>query len=886
MSKGTSPGVTVRGEGYVVAPKTKKVATPPNSPGVKVTGTGYVVSEPITKAEAKQAGVTRITTPEGVNIEAGGFVVAPTKQEIRAIEAEVKKQRPDLRPGENVTVTVVATDEPIATRTIVHGSGVTAHEVKDNFDNMKASGEIPKGAKFEGYDNKTGEISYSVPPPTLDESIAKWRADGMSEVEIAIIKPLHQFSDLITYTFSDTDTRTIGASLRKTFSRERRANDPSGYWSDVGSLAYLTAVPFAWAGDTSGMSTRSIIANTAIDIAYIGSILLGGGLKGLSASKIMKTAKAAGNASVKMDRALSQLASTPVESTRYTQMASKTQKAIQTSHLADLKFTTILEKVRLTTGELSKLEKYSRIKGLKKAIIDVSKAQTDLEKAWQTADKMKKKYGVNSPQYYKALQGVGGEGYQPRTAGYQPKIDLVEVARLESVVDKAKAQLRSAQSRLKWDSPEVAKAKAAYETAKDALNDARKPPYQFGVDIGKPVKGQKVKPGVSQAQTTLNTALENFHNKLKPRYDFKPTPEFKGYAMKWRQQLFPILVEGEPKITPLSGRGKGVQLAVLEKTKPKVEIKSFHDLKLKPIFTEKAAPKTKVKAPKVKKSPKIKPTIRTITTTKEFVEYEPGYQQKVNARPDIRDLQQQVTEIVGSPLEGTKLKVSSKTSVRLTPAEVTDVNVKLSVITREAIEAAIKAMNANLTKNQVREAVETAIKMQLRAITRAKVKQAIKTKTKAITKAVTETVLKLKLTIKIPPPRVILPDGSGHTLTKAELMGAAGWKQGFIYKMTFPPYGINNIVNSRKPIPGIKYYDGARSAYKSIVKLGGKLPKTIERDMGIMDITITTPKGGQPKIAFKPDILQKTTKTRVRKRPKRKRNRPSSLATLSTMRFI
>ena len=91
-----------------------------------------------------------------------------------------------------------------------------------------------------------------------------------------------------------------------------------------------------------------------------------------------------------------------------------------------------------------------------------------------------------------------------------------------------------------------------------------------------------------------------------------------------------------------------------------------------------------------------------------------------------------------------------------------------------------------------------------------------------------------------------------------------------MYKLTFPPYGENEMVNSLKPIRGIKYYKGAKSAYRSITRIGGKVPPVIKRDMGIMDIKITTPAYGKPKMTFTRDVKQKTRLTRRHKRPQKR----------------
>lgn len=196
-----------------------------------------------------------------------------------------------------------------------------------------------------------------------------------------------------------------------------------------------------------------------------------------------------------------------------------------------------------------------------------------------------------------------------------------------------------------------------------------------------------------------------------------------------------------------------------------------------------------------------------------------------------------------------------KTAQKIAIETYTDVAIKAA--TEAATEAAIKAA----TEAEIKVAAKTAAETQVKAITKTAVRTAVRTRVATRLKIFPKLKLKLR-------PWITLPDGTKHTLTEKEIAGAVGWKQGFIYKLIFPPYGKNQIVNTKKPIAGIKYYEGARSAYKSIVRIGGQVPQTIERDMGIMDIRITTPRGKQPKIAFQPDIKQRTTLTRKQRRHK------------------
>ena len=116
-----------------------------------------------------------------------------------------------------------------------------------------------------------------------------------------------------------------------------------------------------------------------------------------------------------------------------------------------------------------------------------------------------------------------------------------------------------------------------------------------------------------------------------------------------------------------------------------------------------------------------------------------------------------------------------------------------------------------------------------------------------------------------PPPRVPPPiprvsikyKGKEVKLTSKQLEGAVAWKQGLFYKLWYPPYGQDDIINTLKPIPGVPYHKGLKSAYKSVRKLYGDIqPSQIKRDMGIVDVTVFREEVGrrQPKMRFTADV--------------------------------
>jgi len=109
-------------------------------------------------------------------------------------------------------------------------------------------------------------------------------------------------------------------------------------------------------------------------------------------------------------------------------------------------------------------------------------------------------------------------------------------------------------------------------------------------------------------------------------------------------------------------------------------------------------------------------------------------------------------------------------------------------------------------------------------------------------------------------------------LSKKDRQGIVAWKQGWCYKAWVPSWGTDDMINSRKPLEGVKYFEGPGSAAASILAKRGKIPPVLLRDMGIMDVRIEVPQEfsywkRKPKISYKLDRKQRTT---VGRRPKRK----------------
>jgi len=117
-------------------------------------------------------------------------------------------------------------------------------------------------------------------------------------------------------------------------------------------------------------------------------------------------------------------------------------------------------------------------------------------------------------------------------------------------------------------------------------------------------------------------------------------------------------------------------------------------------------------------------------------------------------------------------------------------------------------------------------------------------------------------------------------LSEKERQGIVAWKQGWCYKAWVPSWGTDDMINSRKPLEGVKYFDGPGSAAASILAKRGKIPPVLLRDMGIMDVRVEVPQEftywkRKPKIHFKADPKQRTTVgRRTRRRTVRRKLQP------------
>lgn len=250
----------------------------------------------------------------------------------------------------------------------------------------------------------------------------------------------------------------------------------------------------------------------------------------------------------------------------------------------------------------------------------------------------------------------------------------------------------------------------------------------------------------------------------------------------------------------------------------------------------------------VRVRPRVKPTVDAISAAS-----------LARIRADYNLKPAEVTKI--EPMVVTTLSPLEKTIAKSTPEVIAEVE----EMTIKAIQQATDLVVQNKTMAEIRAAVENALRSQIQAVTKPALRTQLQTKLKIITRVAIKTAIKIRTRLKLkwrPKISIRIPtDDGSRLLTPTEAAGAVAWKQGFMYKLIYPPYGKDNIVNTTKPIEGVKYATGVRSAYESIVRIGGKVPLVIKRDMGIMDITITTRRKAKPRMKFKRDVKQRTRLT-------------------------
>lgn len=347
-------------------------------------------------------------------------------------------------------------------------------------------------------------------------------------------------------------------------------------------LAELTVPGVYVANNWSTLETKDKVINIAIDVAAVGLglglfKLAGAGARQLGGvNKATRLAKVAGKAGRELDEA--RAAYSKLQRVRTPKVVNKARLKLEVQHAnrvaraelksvqADQSFLNYLEKVSsISPKALRQLEKHSKLKGIKKAIQDVTKAQKNLEKAWKELDKTKLYTTVKT----KRVQALKTEKIklpgQQITISRHTRFNKSQMAANNRHI-RALQRLRAAQAKL-----DAALAKAG-STLEPRYRPS--PPAAefkgYGVSWGPGEAGPKV----SGRNPTTVDAIENW---LARSREVKPTGKEPWVVQPKTKTATATAVK--PKPSPAKGK---------------------HRLKLKPIYKRaKVKPKPKPKTPAV-----------------------------------------------------------------------------------------------------------------------------------------------------------------------------------------------------------------------------------------------------------------------------------------------
>lgn len=188
--------------------------------------------------------------------------------------------------------------------------------------------------------------------------------------------------------------------------------------------------------------------------------------------------------------------------------------------------------------------------------------------------------------------------------------------------------------------------------------------------------------------------------------------------------------------------------------------------------------------------------------------------------------------------------------------------IKLNEVVETALNNAVENKNQGMTEIEIQNALQADLQQltNLQDLTnsevsneaQAEIQNQLESLTKVMTKVAIRERTRLEEPIKMPKKPILLSSLEQFVqLSPKQKEGSVAWKQGFMYKLIYPPYGEENIINSRTPFPGIHTHTGVKSAFETLIKIAeGALPPTIGRDMGIMRIEISTTRSGEPQMRF------------------------------------
>ena len=543
----------------------------------------------------------------------------------------------------------------------------------------------------------------------------------------------------------------------------------------------------------------------------------------LQANKTIELAQKAGLARRALDRELKVFRSAKGEVARI--QSSTIQGLIDKSMKADREFLDALSGlIKATPQQLNKITKLANWPELKGMIKEIGAIDKELQKAWKAVKEAEANYYIQFNLYQKLLKTPK----LLRTAEESRKIGALEkLLGMGEWGGKVYTGAHPYIQRL----TKVRLLEDKLATALDKFTTIAKPRWKqnvasefkgFQIDWVKPQSGGKV---ADSTTDTVDKYLKTHRSLQETQIPF------------WKKPVKKVATATKPTETPVL---KGV----------KAEPKGKETLRVKAVYEKpKVGAKAKPRPPKVEGKPKF------------------GMKPKVATHSPARIIEAAIVSYMGKTI----FELSPENANKILHAVIPEINTKEMAAVRNAVRAITEAALKEATLTGALIKVEDLIRTELEPKTelQPKIRTLLKTKIKTAIRAEFRARVRIrpiKPTIITPPKSILTP--GGRKLTEEELKASVAWKQGFIYKLLYPPYGQKNIINTREPIPGVKYHAGPQSAARSLVQLyKGELPPRILRDMGIMDVEITrgyTTLGGtrvKPKIKFRQDKKQITDTT-------------------------
>ncbi len=728
------------------------------------------------------------------------------------------------------------------------------------FKELQTTNTNLKDAKFISYDKESGEIIYELPHP--EKQLRHGVVSGVDFVNVTEFNKrvedyVGQEKNFPKGRFPSENSKYVRAEAVVTgqmLNENAKVKIPTA--KELGEIG-IGLIPgvgtvYYW----NRMSTPFKVASVAMDILFLGSafrVPIASAARGAEASVARITPKAfrtefmksaiiasdSGRTSKELTSATRALKSLPSEAlatpkgiTALTRFEVATRKSIS----ADLKFVDRLSGLdKVDTVDLAKFEKYSAMKGLKKAVINVSKAKAEFETALKKVD--------SAPTTMKKIENI--------------QVLAKKRDELFKRLDKFNDVVTPRSQQMRVPSPETTTwTQGGAEGTGFYIAEIRDSNLFDDIDGFLKGKPPKDKGKLSPEEYERNyKAMQESWKKEQP-YERKvatATKESKISEIKFK----PEVKRGEPKSV----------------TMPK----------------EAGIP---AKAPKIAKEPSvfpgITPKVRVTTHTET---------KTLDAEAFGRMTPEKIREIFGDEIQIDAYSTTPLPSVRqepkgkewLSPSEAVKQSQRIAVdsyaqsVTKDAADLRSSLANQNVPRSQINMAVKNLVVTQTETIVNQKLKTEVVKKIKQELRTDIRIPVRIPLKLKTPILRIPLPtpsmkrDKEVRRLIKER--GATVWPQGEltggkIWHVVLEPYneGTHFVLVGKQP-EGAKLFPGPKEAYRNIVQVSGRPPQQpVKLEGGAIDPIISSTAGGKVRISFVADKDVKEKK-RYSKRFSRARDR-------------